>query len=86
MSHASKNSVTKILESKVSQHMSSIFLKLLDSTSMPTACAIMQKKDKDEIIVVNNDDAPIGIVTDQDILKKLENNMQIQSRQDWMTS
>ena len=71
MSHTSKNSVTNVLDNKVSKYMSSIFLKLLDSTPMSTACTIMQKKDKDEIIVVNNNDTPIGIVTDQDILKKI---------------
>lgn len=71
MSYTSKNFMINILDSKVSKYMSSIFLKLLDSTPMSTACAIMQKKDKDEIIVVNNNDTPIGIVTDQDILKKI---------------
>ena len=71
MSHTNKNSVTNILDGKVSRYMNSTFLKLSDSTLMPTACTIMQKNDKDEIIVVNSNDAPIGIVTDQDILKKI---------------
>lgn len=71
MSHANKNSVTNILDSKVSRYMNSIFLKLLDTTPMPTACAIMQKNNKDDIIVVDNNNTPIGIVTDEDILKKI---------------
>lgn len=51
--------------------MNSTFVNLLDSTTMSTACAIMQKNNKDEIIVTDRNDMPIGIVTDEDILKKI---------------
>lgn len=51
--------------------MNSTFVNLLDSTTMSTACAIMQKNNKDEIIVTDRNDTPIGIVTDEDILKKI---------------
>ena len=71
MSYEKKNLTDEILDRNVSQHMNSIFLKLLDSTLMTTAYSMMQKNDKDEIIVVNKNDTPIGIVTDQDILQKI---------------
>ncbi|AFS82963.1 potassium transporter TrkG [Candidatus Nitrosopumilus sediminis] len=71
MSHANQNPIRGILDRDVSQHMNTTFLKLLDSTLMTVACGVMQKNDKDEIIVVNNNDTPIGIVTDQDILQKI---------------
>ncbi|MFB5628254.1 MAG: potassium transporter TrkG [Nitrosarchaeum sp.] len=71
MSHANKKSVTNVLDGKVSRYMSSTVLKLLGTTLMPTACAIMQKNDKDEIIVIDDNNTPIGIVTDQDVLKKI---------------
>jgi len=60
-----------ILERKVSSHMSTSVLKLADFTSMTMACSIMQKDKKDEIIVMDKNSVPIGIVTDQDILKKI---------------
>ena len=60
-----------ILERKVSSHMSTSVLKLADFTSMTMACSIMQKDKKDEIIVMDKNSIPIGIVTDQDILKKI---------------
>lgn len=72
MSHDNKNYIiTNILDRNVSRHMNSTFLKLLDSTNMSMACDMMQKNDKDEIIVIDCNDTPIGIVTDQDILKKI---------------
>ncbi|QLH06345.1 potassium transporter TrkG [Nitrosopumilus ureiphilus] len=71
MSHANKNPISGILDRNVSQHMNSTFLKLLDLTLMTVACGVMQKNGKDEIIVVNKDDTPIGIVTDQDVLQKI---------------
>ncbi|MFB5609861.1 MAG: cyclic nucleotide-binding/CBS domain-containing protein, partial [Nitrosarchaeum sp.] len=71
MSHANKKSVTNVLDGKVFRYMSSTVLKLLGTTLMPTACAIMQKNDKDEIIVIDDNNTPIGIVTDQDVLKKI---------------
>jgi len=60
-----------ILERKVSSHMSTSVLKLSDFTSMTMACSIMQKDKKDEIIVMDKNSVPVGIVTDQDILKKI---------------
>ena len=44
---------------------------LSESVKITEACSILKKKDIDEIIVVDNSYNPIGIVTDEDILKKL---------------
>lgn len=71
MSEQSKNVMSDILDKKVSSYTSTSFLKLLDSTSMTIACSAMQKNNKDEIIVVDNTNTPVGIVTDQDVLKKI---------------
>ena len=73
MSSVQKGTVSNVLDRSVASYMSTVFLKLLDTTSMITACTMMQKNDKDEIIVINENDVPVGIVTDQDILKKIEN-------------
>jgi len=71
MSTEKHQSIPNLLDRKVSRHMSSTFLKLLDSTYLPLACDMMQKNNKDEIIVVADNEDPIGIVTDQDILEKI---------------
>lgn len=51
--------------------MNSDVLMIADSVMIPVACKMMQKRVKDEIIVTNDDGKPVGIVTDQDILKKI---------------
>lgn len=71
MSIPTINPVAKVLENKVSQHMDSYFLELPESMIMSRSCKIMQANNKDEIIVVDNSGKPIGIVTDQDVLKKI---------------
>jgi len=44
---------------------------LSESVKITEACTILKKKDVDEIIVVDNEYNPIGIVTDEDILTKI---------------
>jgi trk/ktr system potassium uptake protein len=51
--------------------MDSFFLELPESMMMTNACKIMQKNNKDEIMVVDSSGKPVGIVTDQDVLKKI---------------
>lgn len=46
-------------------------MELPESMIMSRSCKIMQANNKDEIIVVDNSGKPIGIVTDQDVLKKI---------------
>jgi len=71
MSDSKENHLSNILERRVFSHMNTSILKLEDSTLMTVACSLMQKENKDEIIVVDRTFIPIGIVTDQDILKKI---------------
>jgi trk system potassium uptake protein TrkH len=71
MSYEPKNTVNNILDRKVSRFANTNFLKLLDSTSMVDACSIMQKNHKDEVIVIDKTNSIVGIVTDQDVLKKI---------------
>ncbi|MCV0392808.1 MAG: CBS domain-containing protein [Nitrosopumilus sp.] len=42
-----------------------------ESTLIPSACTQMQKQHSDEIIVTNSVGDPVGIVTDEDILRKV---------------
>ena len=60
-----------ILQYRVSQYMKREFTTLHESTHIPYACKQLQKSHSDEIIVVNSSKNPVGIVTDEDILKKI---------------
>ena len=71
MSSTNIKPVSKILKRKILHHIDSSFLTLPESVMMSTACNIMQKNNKKEIIVIDNLRNPIGIVTDYDILKKI---------------
>ena len=71
MSTLKEDQLSIILERNVSSYMNTSVLILADFISMTTACSIMQKDKKDEIIVIDSTSTPIGIVTDQDILKKI---------------
>ncbi|TFH02176.1 MAG: CBS domain-containing protein, partial [Nitrosopumilus sp.] len=71
MSYSHKKTAANILDNDVFHYMSSKVVKLLDSTPLSTACDVMYKNNKDEIIVVDCNDTPIGIVTDEDMLKKI---------------
>ncbi len=46
-------------------------LTLYEQISISEATKLMQKKDYDEIIIVDVDEKPVGIVTDEDILRKV---------------
>ena len=71
MSSTNIKPVSKLLKRKVLHHIDSSFLTLPESVMMSTACSIMQKNNKKEIIVIDNLRNPIGIVTDYDILNKI---------------
>jgi len=59
-----------VLEYKVSQYMKSAITILHQSTYIPHACTQIKKNHNEEIIVVNHR-IPVGIVTNDDILKKI---------------
>ena len=60
-----------ILRYKVSQYMKRTITIMHESSLIPSACAQMQKHRSDEIIVTNSIGEPVGIVTDEDILRKV---------------
>lgn len=60
-----------ILRYKVSQYMKRTVTIMHESSLIPSACAQMQKHRSDEIIVTNSIGEPVGIVTDEDILRKV---------------
>lgn len=60
-----------ILKYKISQYMKRTVTIMHESSLIPSACAQMQKHSSDEIIVTNSIGEPVGIVTDEDILRKV---------------
>lgn len=56
---------------EVSQYMVQDVIKMHKEVMLSEACTYLKKKDTDEIVVVDNDNHPIGIVTDEDILKRI---------------
>lgn len=63
--------IDKILDRKVSQYMRTRVLLLAEDVLVPYASLQMQKKNCDEVIVVDPTGRPLGIVTDEDILSKI---------------
>lgn len=63
--------IPEVLQYRVSQYMTRKITIMHELEFMPYACAHMKKNHSDEIIVINSAGEPVGIVTDQDILKKI---------------
>ncbi|WP_297593282.1 potassium transporter TrkG [Nitrosopumilus sp.] len=64
-------SIPDVLKYRVSQYMKRTITIMHESTLIPSACTQMQKQHSDEIIVTNSVGDPVGIVTDEDILRKV---------------
>lgn len=64
------NLVSFILKRKASQYMRQVLL-LHENIMIHQACKISQQRKTDEIVVVDDQNHPVGIVTDEDILKKI---------------
>lgn len=58
------------LNQQVKPHANVDVVRLPESATIPEACKHMVKVNTDEIIVTDKNENPIGIVTDEDILKK----------------
>ena len=67
----STQTLPEVFQYKISQYMKRTVTVLHESTYMPYACAQIQKNHSDEIVVVDSSKKPVGIVTDEDILKKI---------------
>ena len=61
----------QVLNKRASQYMSSNILLLPEDMTVSDATTQMQKKGCDEIIVIDKVARPVGIVTDEDILKRI---------------
>lgn len=58
------------LDQEVKPHTNVNVVKLTEHVLLTTACKYMVRANTDEIIIVDNNENPVGIVTDEDILKK----------------
>jgi trk system potassium uptake protein len=58
------------LDQLVKPYVNVDVIKLNESSLIPNACKQMVKMNIDEIIVVDKNEVPVGLVTDEDILKK----------------
>lgn len=66
-----KNDLKNLLQRKVSEYMSTNVLLLREHIMLDQATSQMQRKNCDEIIVIDELSRPLGIITDEDILKKI---------------
>jgi len=71
MSAESQKSVSYILSKPVSQFMAKDVLILHQDTSTGSATRLLQRYDRDDIVVTDDHLKPVGIVTDKDILAQV---------------
>ena len=71
MSSESERSVSYVLTRPVSAYMNNDFLKLNQNTPTREAASKLQSYEKDDIIVTDGAEKPVGIVTDEDIISKV---------------
>ncbi len=71
MSAESQKSVSYVLSKPVSQYMNKDVLVLHESTSTRAATRLLQRYERDDIVVTDDKKIPIGIVTDEDILSQV---------------
>lgn len=71
MSSSPEKSVSYVINKPVSRYMDEDVLVLDGQTRLSVASRIMQRLEQDDIIVTDDRGDPVGIVTDEDILKKI---------------
>jgi len=71
MSSDSERSVSYVLSKHIGAYMSKDFLLLNQNTLIRGAAKMLQDSDRDDIIVIDENNLPIGIVTDEDIINKM---------------
>ena len=67
----SQRSVSYVLSKPVSQYMAKDVLILNQNTSTATATRLLQRYERDDIVVTDDKLRPVGIVTDEDILAQV---------------
>src|SRR3989338_6737329 len=75
MSLNPERSVSYVLTKHVSSYMSKDFLLLDQNTLVRQAAKMLQDSERDDIIVIDDNHLPIGIVTDEDIINKMSEIM-----------
>jgi len=71
MSTDSERSVSYVLTKHVGAYMSKDFLLLDQNILVRSAAKMLQDSDRDDIIVIDDKNVPIGIVTDEDMINKM---------------
>ncbi|MCE9653300.1 MAG: CBS domain-containing protein [Nitrosarchaeum sp.] len=71
MSIDSERSVSYVLTKHVGAYMSKDFLLLDQNVLVRSAAKMLQDSDRDDIIVIDSKNLPIGIVTDEDMINKM---------------
>ena len=71
MSINPERSVSYVLTKHVSSYMSKDFLLLNQNTLISESARMLQDSERDDIIVIDDNHIPIGIVTDEDIINKI---------------
>ena len=72
----SERSVAYVLAKHAETYMSKDFLLLNQDTLVSSATKMLQASERDDIIVINDKNEPIGIVTDEDIINKMSEIME----------
>ena len=75
MSLNPERSVSYVLTKHVSPYMSKDFLLLNQNTLISESARMLQDSERDDIIVTDDNNLPIGIVTDEDIINKMSEIM-----------
>jgi len=75
MSLNPERSVSYVLTKHVGSYMSKDFLLLNQKTLVSEAARMLQDSERDDIIVIDDNHLPIGIVTDEDIINKMSEIM-----------
>ena len=75
MSLNPERSVSYVLSKHVSPYMSKDFLLLDQNTLVSESARMLQDSERDDIIVIDSNHLPIGIVTDEDIINKMSEVM-----------
>ena len=71
MSAESQKSVSYVLSKPVSQFMTKDVLILHQDTSTGSATRLLQRYERDDIVITDDHLKPVGIVTDKDILAQV---------------
>ncbi|MFB5628346.1 MAG: CBS domain-containing protein [Nitrosarchaeum sp.] len=75
MSINSERSVSYVLTKHVGAYMSKDFLLLNQNTLVSESAKMLQDSERDDIIVTDENNLPIGMVTDEDIINKMSDIM-----------